>query len=208
MSLKYYSFFLFLCINGSHSIIIHPHVSNRIIDKEYEWSLSYNASTMLQEIVENLDPRCNTTVTPINYTKLSSYEKISFINTQHTDYCVILSFYESLPENTTIRLYYPYTGNSDTSNNVSSSLSFVPYQYGYRKNSAQTYDLIQSFYTHLLTSANVYEIFAPKRAPLKIGIGIECPSIFIEIGIYSSSHLQSVLTIIGNAINSVLLGKV
>lgn len=208
MSLKYCSFFIFFCINASRSILIHPHVSNRIIDKEYEWSFSYNASTMLQEILENQTQLCNVTVTPITYTKLPTYEKISFINTQHTDYCVILSFYENLPGNTTIRLYYPYAGTSDTINNFSDSLSFVPYHYGYRKNSAQTYNLIQSLYTRLLTSAHLYEILAPKRAPLKVGIGIECPTIFIEIGIYCASHLQSVLTIIGNAINSVFLEKI
>ena len=206
MSLKYYILISCITISAENTLIIHPHASSRIIHNTYEWDLTYKASIEFQEIWEQMCPDWNTIVTPLAYAKLPQHDSISFVNTHHPSCCIIFSFYEYTQGISAVRLYYPYYKQQHYSASFSPSLCFVPYQYGYRKNAASTEKLTLLLQEKLLLSENnIFKTLPYKRAPLKIGIGIEAPTILIEIGINSLSTITFVLTALANTLKSLLM---
>lgn len=179
-------------------------MSNRIIAKNYEWSLSYKASTLLQDILESHTSDFSFVVTPLSYTKLKIYDVLSFINSQQPSYCIILSFCEYKNGVASLRLYTPCYESPDTIKPPSSTLNFIPYQYGYRKNFFKSQLFANSLYSELSLSPAMFEMLPTKSAPLKVGIGIESPAILIEIGLHSTDNLSAVLTGLAQALTGVL----
>lgn len=205
MSLKYYIVIFFITLSAENVLLIHPHASSRVVHHTYEWDLTYKAAIEFQELWEQLCPHWNSVVTPLSYAKLPPYDTISFINTRHPSYCIIFSFYEYTQGVAAVRLYYPYYEQQDRFASSSSSLSFIPYQYGYRKNTLSAQKLTLLLQEKLLISQNNFKTFAYKRAPLKIGIGLEAPTILIEIGINSLSTITFVLTALAHILQDVLM---
>ncbi len=194
-----------MTISAENVLLIHPHASSRIVHHAYEWDLTYKAAVEFQELWERVCPQWNSIVTPLSYAKLPSYDTISFINTRHPSCCIILSFYEYTQGTAAVRLYYPYYEQQDCFTTSTTSLSFTPYQYGYRKNILSAQKLIFSLQEKLFLSHNNFKTFAYKRAPLKIGIGLETPTILIEIGINSLATITFVLVTLAHLLKDVLM---
>lgn len=191
MSIKY-CIGIFVCITNAQPprLIIHPHYSNRIIDNQYEWAINHNAALHFKDLCDATFFYSSVKIPPITYNKLSDFEKISFINVHNPTLCIILSCYHQTQPMPTIRLYQPSYGQND--NCTSSALSFIPYQYGYKKNYTTTRLLINEWYK-TLSSISSLKILPCKQGPLKIGISIISPTIFVEIGIHSLEDFNTLL---------------
>lgn len=204
MSLKYSILILFIFLYPQDILFIHPQSTNRIIHNKYEWDVAYHAATEFENLWEQEPSHISTVITPLAYTKLSAYDIMSYINNRQSLYCIILSFYEYTNGVATVRLYYPYYEQEQYSSFSGSSLAFIPYQYGYRAHSTTTQKLVFMFQQELLSSNKLFTTLPYKCAPLKIGIGINIPTILIEIGLSSLDSLTPILTILVQKLKNIL----
>lgn len=204
MSLKYFIYIFFLFPLKAQTLFIHPHYSNRIIDNQYEWALTHKAAQNLRDLLAQTGHFNSLVVTPLSYNKLSDFEKISFINMQRPTLCLIISLYQHPFPIPTIRLYHPYYETNKIGESTTPSLSFIPYQYGYKKNYLSTCSFIQQWYT-LLCSVSTLKMLPFKKGPLKMALGIDSLCIFLEIGIGRLEDIDIILPTLADTLSSLYL---
>lgn len=193
------SFFCLIIFSLSPEIMIHPWYNNRTVHGQYAWSVAYNISCYLNDYLQAYYPGILTGVTPLSYNQLSCYEKISTINQLYPTLVIIISCYETEHATASVHLYYPFYESNNTVPTYSNPLTFIPFQYGYRNSYTQTHTLIWNLYQSLQDTKSTLKLHPPHKLPLKIAIGLQAPTLFIDIGLPSPNNIDSILTTLTTA---------
>lgn len=166
--------------------------SARVIDGQPEYEIANYFCKMLKILLQDSGWQV---ILSKKQDNASNIQIASWANTIDAKLFVNINFYQTYNAKPEIDIYYTaYNLTTDFWKSIDAELSFLPCDNIYKKYIKQS----QNYATKLIKNL---DCSAAIGIPLKSSVGLDCPSLVIDIGIVNKGCLEFVLESLANSIN-------
>lgn len=185
--------------------------TGREIDDNFERGLTLQCAQEIKKSLEGARPELSINKPRIILTRfpgetLEPFQNASFANRLQPDLYINLNLYKETDQTKKVYIFYLiYNPVTDQWEKRNSDLTLIPFDQSYRFNLKKTQNLAKLVHNSLKNiQKNNFLFFEPIGLPFKPLIGITCPAIAIEVGIFKKEDCTEIITLLTEAIESII----